>query len=200
QMCIGDSSKVTVRVSEGPESVKVPEDIVGQSLEYARESIQHAGLTVGPVSTVNSATVPANAVISSDPAPGSSVAKDSAVKLQVSSGKVTVPDVVGRSRAEAEKMLQADDVRLNANVEILETEDAETGTVLEQSAPAGSSVSQGSTITLTVARRTTPTPTPTPSASETPEESAEPTQAPTRSTAPPSRPTSAPSATRATER
>ena len=36
--------------------MKVPEDIVGQSLEYARESIQHAGLTVGPVSTVNSAT------------------------------------------------------------------------------------------------------------------------------------------------
>ena len=199
---VDSGSKVTVRVSEGPESVKVPEDILGQSLEYARESIQHAGLTVGPVSTVNSATVPANAVISSDPAPGSSVAKDSAVKLQVSSGKVTVPDVVGRSRAEAEKLLRADDVRLNANVEIRETEDAETGTVLEQSAPAGSSVSQGSTITLTVARRTTPTPTPspTPTASETPEETAEPTQAPTRSAAPPSRPTSAPSATRGTGR
>ena len=109
-------SSVVVRVSEGPENVKVPEDIVGQSLEYARESIQHAGLTVGPVSTVNSATVPANAVISSDPAPGSSVARDSAVKLQVSSGKVTVPDVVGRSRADAESALRSEDVRLNSNV------------------------------------------------------------------------------------
>ena len=205
---VDSGSKVTVRVSEGPESVKVPEDIVGQSLEYARESIQHAGLTMGPVSTVNSATVPANAVISSDPAPGSSVAQDSAVKLQVSSGRVTVPDVVGRSRAEAEKLLQADDVRLNANVEIRETGDAETGTVLEQSAPAGSSVSQGSTITLTVARKSSPTPTPTPtppsaptpSQSGAPEGTYEPTQAPGRSAVPPSRPTSAPSATRGTQR
>lgn len=165
-------SSVVVRVSEGPENVKVPEDIVGQSLEYAREFIQHAGLTVGPVSTVNSATVPANAVISSDPAPGSSVARDSAVKLQVSSGKVTVPDVVGRSRADAESALRSEDVRLNSNVEIRETEDAETGTVLAQSAPAGSSVSQGSTITLTVAKKTEPSPTP----SRTPEETTEPTE------------------------
>ncbi|MXN62679.1 Stk1 family PASTA domain-containing Ser/Thr kinase [Bacillus sp. BGMRC0062] len=164
-------SSVAVRVSEGPESVKVPEDIVGQSLEYARDSIQHAGLTVGPVSTVNSATVPANAVISSDPAPGSSVARDSAVKLRVSSGKVTVPDVVGLSRADAESALRSEDVRLNSNVEIRETQDAESGTVLAQSAPAGSSVSQGSTITLTVAKKTEPSPTP----SRTPEQTTEPT-------------------------
>ena len=198
---VDSGSSVAVRISEGPESATVPQDIVGQSLEYARESLRHAGLAVGPVSTVNSATVPGNSVISSEPSPGSSVPRNSAVKLQVSSGKVTVPDVVGRSRADAEKALRADDVRLNSNVEIRETETEETGTVLEQSAPAGSSVSQGSTITLTVARRTTPTPTPTPSASEeVPEKTAEPTRAPTRSTAPPSRPTSAPSATRESER
>ena len=93
------------------------------------------------------------------------------MKLQVSSGKVTVPDVVGRSRADAESALRSEDVRLNSNVEIRETEDAETGTVLAQSAPAGSSVSQGSTITLTVAKKTEPSPTP----SRTPEEPTEPT-------------------------
>ena len=94
------------------------------------------------------------------------------MKLQVSSGKVTVPDVVGRSRADAESALRSEDVRLNSNVEIRETEDAETGTVLAQSAPAGSSVSQGSTITLTVAKKTEPSPTP----SRTPEETTEPTE------------------------
>lgn len=189
------NTTVSVVVSEGPATVTVPEDIVGQSLEYARESIQHAGLTVGPVSTVNSATVPANAVISADPAPGSSVARASAVKLQVSTGKVTVPDVVGRSRADAERALRADDVRLNAAVEIRETEDAETGTVLEQSAPAGSSVSQGSTITITVARKTAPSPTPTPS--RTPEETTEPSApAETATATPEPRPTAGASKTR----
>lgn len=172
---VDQGSSVAVVVSEGPENVTVPNDLVGQSLDYARQSLQQAGLTAGPVSTVNSATVPHNVVLSTDPGQGASVARDSAVKLQVSTGKVTVPDVVGRSRAEAEQALRADDVRLNYDVEIRETEDAETGTVLRQSAPAGSSVSQGSTITLTVARKVTPTPSPTPSPTNEDEPTAEPT-------------------------
>ena len=172
---VDQGSSVAVVVSEGPENVTVPNDLVGQSLDYARQSLQQAGLTAGPVSTVNSATVPHNVVLSTDPGQGASVARDSAVKLQVSTGKVTVPDVVGRSRAEAEQALRADDVRLNYDVEIRETEDAEAGTVLRQSAPAGSSVSQGSTITLTVARKVTPTPSPTPSPTNEDEPTAEPT-------------------------
>lgn len=172
---VDQGSSVAVVVSEGPENVTVPNDLVGQSLDYARQSLQQAGLTAGPVSTANSATVPHNVVLSTDPGQGASVARDSAVKLQVSTGKVTVPDVVGRSRAEAEQALRADDVRLNYDVEIRETEDAETGTVLRQSAPAGSSVSQGSTITLTVARKVTPTPSPTPSPTDDDEPTAEPT-------------------------
>ncbi|MGK4218889.1 Stk1 family PASTA domain-containing Ser/Thr kinase [Kocuria marina] len=172
---VDQGSSVAVVVSEGPENVTVPNDLVGQSLDYARQSLQQAGLTAGPVSTANSATVPHNVVLSTDPGQGASVARDSAVKLQVSTGKVTVPDVVGRSRAEAEQALRADDVRLNYDVEIRETEDAETGTVLRQSAPAGSSVSQGSTITLTVARKVTPTPSPTPSPTDEDEPTAEPT-------------------------
>ncbi|MCT1615256.1 Stk1 family PASTA domain-containing Ser/Thr kinase [Kocuria indica] len=172
---VDQGSSVAVVVSEGPENVTVPNDLVGQSLDYARQSLQQAGLTAGPVSTANSATVPHNVVLSTDPGQGASVARDSAVKLQVSTGKVTVPDVVGRSRAEAEQALRADDVRLNYDVEVRETEDAETGTVLRQSAPAGSSVSQGSTITLTVARKVTPTPSPTPSPTDEDEPTAEPT-------------------------
>ncbi|MDO4920123.1 Stk1 family PASTA domain-containing Ser/Thr kinase [Kocuria sp.] len=201
---VDSGSTVTVRVSDGPGSVTVPQDLVGQSLEYARGSLRDAGLTVGAVETVNSATVPANSVVSADPVPGASVAKGSAVGLRVSSGKVTVPDLVGRSRSDAEAALRAEDVRLTSDVEIRETEDAETGTVLEQSAPAGSSVNQGSTVTLTVARRVTPSPTstPTPTPSETPEETAtpaQPTQEPAEPTAAPTRtrPAMYPTATRA---
>ncbi|MEV8158555.1 Stk1 family PASTA domain-containing Ser/Thr kinase [Kocuria salsicia] len=180
---VDEGSTVAVVVSDGPENVDVPGDLVGQSLDYARQALQKAGLGVGEVTTVNSATVAENVVISSDPTPGTSVAHRSAVKLQVSSGKVTVPDVVGMTRAEAEQALRALDVRLGSDVKIEETQDAETGTVLAQSAPAGSSVSQGSTITLTVARRTTPSPTPTQ------EETAEPTPTEEETTAPTAQPT-----------
>ena len=189
---VDQGSTVNVVVSQGPEDVAVPGDLVGQSLDHARQSLQKAELTVGEVTTVNSATVPENVVISSDPGAGTSVARKTAVKLQISSGKVTVPDVVGSTRAEAEQALRAENVRLGSDVKIEETEDAESGTVLAQSAPAGSSVNQGSTITLTVAKRVTPSPTPTE------EETAEPTPTDDGPTAQPtpSHTTARPSATR----
>lgn len=151
-------STIAVTVSEGPGTVKVPSDLVGQSLDNARNAIQEAGLSVGVVSTANSATVPENVVLSTDPAGGTSLDRDSPVRLQVSTGRVTVPDLVGMSRSEAEAALCADIVQLNYNVAVRDSRNEATGTVLEQSPPAGSSVSQGSTITLTVARQVTPDP------------------------------------------
>ena len=202
---VAAGSTVAVTVSDGPANVDVPNDLVGQSLDNARNSLREAGLSVGVVSTANSATVPENVVMSTDPAGGTSVEKDSPVQLQVSTGRVTVPDVVGMSRAEAENALRADDVRLSFNVAVRDSEDEPTDTVLEQSAPAGSSVAQGSTVTLTIARQVTPSPTPTPEPSEEPSE--EPTSAaPTPSAEPESsgndsaerdeRPTPAPSRSR----
>ena len=202
---VAAGSTVAVTVSDGPANVDVPNDLVGQSLDNARNSLREAGLSVGVVSTANSATVPENVVMSTDPAGGTSVEKDSPVQLQVSTGRVTVPDVVGMSRAEAENALRADDVRLSFNVAVRDSEDESTDTVLEQSAPAGSSVAQGSTVTLTIARQVTPSPTPTPEPSEEPSE--EPTSAaPTPSAEPESsgndsaerdeRPTPAPSRSR----
>ena len=170
-------STVAVTVSSGPGTVDVPSDLVGQSLDNARNSLREAGLSVGMVSTANSATVPENVVMSTDPAGGTSVDKDSPVQLQVSSGRVTVPDVVGMSRSEAENALRADDVRLSFDIAVQDSEDQATDTVLEQSAPAGSSVTQGSTITLTIARQVTPSPTPSPEPTEEPTE--EPTDEPT---------------------
>jgi hypothetical protein len=65
--------------------VLVP-NIVGQSQASAEAAITAAGLTVGTVSTANSATVSAGAVISQSPAAGTSVTPGSAVNLVVSSG------------------------------------------------------------------------------------------------------------------
>lgn len=175
QVAVGSS--VAVTVSDGPGTVDVPNDLVGQTLDNARNALREAGLSVGMVSTANSATVPENVVMSTDPAGGTSLDKDSPVQLQVSSGRVTVPDVVGMSRAEAESALRADNVRLNFNIAVRDSRDEATDTVLEQSAPAGSSVAQGSTVTLTIARQVTPSPTATPT--PTPEPSEEPTAEPT---------------------
>ena len=74
-------------------------NVVGLAQAAAQTAITGAGLTVGAVTTANSATVPAGQVISQTPASGSSAAPGSAVALVVSLGPapipVTVPNVVG---------------------------------------------------------------------------------------------------------
>jgi hypothetical protein len=68
-----------------PAAVIVP-NIVGLTQAGAQTTITGAGLTVGAVTTANSATVPAGQVISQTPASGVSVAPGSAVAFLVSLG------------------------------------------------------------------------------------------------------------------
>ena len=86
--------------------------------------------------------------------------KGSTVTLVVSRGKekVAVPDVVGRSRDEAERLLREAD--LEPAVKEREDEDAEPGSVLEQDPAAGTKVAKGSTVELVVAKAPADVPVP----------------------------------------
>jgi beta-lactam-binding protein with PASTA domain len=77
---------VDLVVSLGPALVAVPA-VVGQPQASAQAAILAAGLTVGAVTSANSATVPAGSVISQAPVGGDSVAAGTAVNLVVSDGK-----------------------------------------------------------------------------------------------------------------
>jgi serine/threonine-protein kinase len=90
-------------------------------------------------------------VLESSPAEGSTVRKGSTVTLVVSRGreKVAVPDVEGRPREEAERLLG--DADLQASVTERESEAAEPGTVLEQDPAAGTRIGKGRTVALVVA-------------------------------------------------
>lgn len=89
---------VNITVSSGP--VNVP-NVVGDLQATAVTSITGAGLVVGTVTTVDSA-LPATQVLSQNPTAGSSVAPNTAVDLSVSSGPVSVPNVVNQPQATAE--------------------------------------------------------------------------------------------------
>ena len=95
-------SAVALVVSLGPANSTVP-NVVGLTQAAASTAITGAGLTVGTITTANSATVPAGNVISQNPVGGTSVAPGSAVALTVSLGpaNVTVPNVVGLTQAAA---------------------------------------------------------------------------------------------------
>ena len=149
---VDEGSTVTLTVSEGSEAVTVPTDLEGQSESYAREMISAAGLEPEEQTrTRNSPDVPADMVVATDPEGGEEVARDSSVGIVLSTGRVTVPDVTGMTQEEASDRLAADDTQLETAVAQTETTDQPAGTVVRQSVDGGDDVSQGSTITITVA-------------------------------------------------
>lgn len=173
-------STVTVALSLGPAAVEIP-DVRGMTQERARETLQQHGLEVGNVDTRNSASVRQGLVISTDPAAGASASRGDSVSLVLSSGRVTVEDLTGRTMQEAHAWLT--ERGLEVVVEEQQDESATAGTVLRQEPPPGD-VDQGSTVTLYVAvAPTAPTTEPSPT---DPGTEAPPTEAPPPTDAAPS--------------
>jgi len=79
---VAPGSAVALVVSLG---TAVP-NVVGLTQDSAQAALIAAGLTVGTVTTANSATVPSGTVISQTPAAGTKVTPSSAVALVISSG------------------------------------------------------------------------------------------------------------------
>ena len=88
--------------------VKVP-DVVGMSGPAAREMLAGLGLEYREIGASADDNVTKGAVLSEDPAPGSSVARETVVKVVVSAGTsaIAVPDVTQMSLAQAQKNLEA---------------------------------------------------------------------------------------------
>jgi beta-lactam-binding protein with PASTA domain/tRNA A-37 threonylcarbamoyl transferase component Bud32 len=144
---VDKGSTVTLFVSNGPTTVKVP-DVLGLSERDARRRIRGANLK--PVlESENSASVPAGNVIRSDPGAGTEIERGSRVTLFASSGpkEVVVPDVHGSSQDDALARLQQLGLfgrpRLRASSE-------PANTVVDQTPAGGQRVNEGSTITLFV--------------------------------------------------
>lgn len=170
---VNKGSTVTVTVSSGPEKVKLPDNLQGQSEAYVRNALKDLGLVDGRVSTVESASVPAGMVVELSPEKGSTddkgaqtVEAGSTVNIVLSSGKVKVPSLVGLTKDQAIAALTAQDVLLNTNIETVQTNERPAGIVLSQSSAAGTLVAQNSTVTIRVAATPTQTTAPTTAATQ----------------------------------
>lgn len=170
---VNKGSTVTVTVSNGPEKIKLPDNLQGQSEAYVRNALKDLGLVDGRVSTVESASVPAGMVVELSPEKGSTddkgvqtVEAGSTVNIVLSSGKVKVPSLVGLTKDQAIAALTAQDVLLNTNIETVQTTERPAGTVLSQSSAAGTLVPQNSTVTIRVAATPTQTTAPTAAATQ----------------------------------
>ena len=130
--------------------VEVP-NVVGMTKEDAIKALNKLGLGYKAV-TQSSDTVSEDCVISQGNVGGSKVEKNSQIVLTISSGKenkeVSVPNVKGRSEQEARELIEAANLVASVDYEYSDTVDA--GNVIKYS-PSGS-VSEGSTVTISVSR------------------------------------------------
>ncbi|MCZ9884360.1 Stk1 family PASTA domain-containing Ser/Thr kinase [Arthrobacter sp. B2a2-09] len=159
-------SQVMLNVSDGPVSVTVPAGLSGLTEAAARDLLRQAGLVGGSSTLANSATVPAGSVISTKPASGAVVGVGSTVDLVVSTGKVSVPQLVGLSEADAEALLKANGLAIAVTEQ--ENSQVTPGKVTSQGDAFNSLVEQGKTISVIVAKAPAPSPSPTPTSTPSP--------------------------------
>jgi serine/threonine-protein kinase len=160
---------IDVYVSSGKAEGKVPL-LEGKTEAEARALLESAGLTLGGITSGNSANIAKGLVMESVPAANTTVPAGTVVKLLVSDGQVMVPDVAGLAVTEATRILQAAEVGYVASIQ---TPTGCSGTpgalVASQSIPAGlAPQKQTIVLTLNCVPAPTPTTTPTPTTSPTP--------------------------------
>src|SRR5699024_7110305 len=170
--------EITLNISLGPDEIEIPESLRGASEATVRDTLEGLGLTVSEVSYVNSATIPRDRLVDTNPALGSTVSFGSTIALKMSSGEVEVPNVLDMSREDAESTLTGEAIGLGFHAEEVETSNPdEVGVVFWQSHAAGESVGQGTQITVHIG---IPEPEPEPEPEPTEEPSDDPTGEPTQ--------------------
>ena len=130
--------------------VQAPE-IVGKTLDEARAALEEFGLDLKVGMELPSNDVPAGVITSQTPDAGASIKSGQSIEVNVSKGKVdgSVPDVVGKTLANARTMLETYKFKLGTVSEEI-SDSVPKGTVISQSPVAGTSYPDGSEITLVV--------------------------------------------------
>ena len=142
-------AEVTLAVSGGQATATVPE-VMGTSQQQARIAIENAGFQFGSVSQQNSDR-PRGAVIATDPTAGTTLELPATVSITLSQGPsvVQVPDLTGRTLADARSTLEQLGLRLGSSSRDT-TSFMPENTILSQSPQPGTTVSAGASVSLRI--------------------------------------------------
>jgi serine/threonine-protein kinase len=148
---IKKSSTVTVIFSKGPDVLAVP-DVRNKDAAAASSLLSATGLKVSSQVLEYSSSISDGKVIRTEPPAGQRLRRRSSVKLFVSKGAqpVAVPDLQGKTQAEATKTLR-DDLGFNVAVTTAYSDSVPKGIVITNS-PNSGTAPKGSTVTLTVSQ------------------------------------------------
>ena len=147
-------TKIQVWVSTGleGEEITIP-DVSGMSEEEAKETLIAKGFKKANISVEQkqSDSVDTGLVISTTPEVDAKAAEDTKITIYVSTGagKVTVPNLVGKSQEEAESALSEAGLNGSASEEYSDTE---AGKVISQEIDSGEKVDKGTTVSYVVSK------------------------------------------------
>ncbi|HUL43101.1 MAG TPA: PASTA domain-containing protein [Bacteroidota bacterium] len=152
----GDSVKkgrrVYLTVSGGELLVSVP-SIKGRTLRDARFALEKEGLRLGAIEYAASDQFPENTVIEQKVGAGAKVKRDVYVSVVVSQGsvaqKIAVPDVTGKTLAEASAIFQAAGLAVG-NITYVPSADLLPNTIVDQYPRVGEMVATGQKVDLFV--------------------------------------------------
>ncbi|MFV0461793.1 MAG: Stk1 family PASTA domain-containing Ser/Thr kinase [Nostocoides sp.] len=158
---------INLGISNGPNAVQVP-DVSSLTVEEATTTLERAKLTVAAKQqSKDDSRFSKGRVDSTNPGVGVTVAEGDSITLIVSTGKVTVPNVVGKTSDQAAAQLS--DAGLSLGVQRPQESDQKAGTIVQQD-PAGGLLDRNAPVNVWIAipiqtptpnPTTTPTPTPT---------------------------------------
>ena len=146
---VKEGSTVKVVISKGQEKTTVPK-VVGMTRQEAEDTLEEANLKAEVIEET-SRTVEEGYVISQEVEAESEAYAGDTIKIHVSKGtgirQVTVENVVGQTEANARTTLEGQGLKVTVTYVDATTDN---GKVTKQSVTAGTTVDEGTTVTLTV--------------------------------------------------
>jgi serine/threonine-protein kinase len=140
-------SGVVLTISDGPGDSIVPLDLVGMSLIDARTALSSVGLLVTSTEAVPS-DEPQGTVLKVTPEPGSTITAGGGVVLQIASGQVLVPSLIGTDALQAKTLLVQAGFLVNEVVGY--DANQPLGVVIRQAPDAGTTQTIGKSVTITI--------------------------------------------------
>jgi len=143
------TADITIEVSSGPETRRVPDLSGGQTVDQATTNLRIAGFPIVVTAPVDS-LLPSGQVVATDPPAGTDLSVRSAVTLKVSRGnQFPMPNLIDKTYLEVMPILQGYGyVGQPINGGDVPGPDANKFRVVKQDPPAGAGVNRDGTITL----------------------------------------------------
>lgn len=141
-------SLITLTISKGSEIKGVP-DLAGMPLAKAQNMLSEAGFELGEVKRVYDKTKRLGSILEQNPKAAEKAPKGSKIDVVLNEGNIPVPNVIGKTQKEAERMIKEAKLEVG-EVRVISDASVAKGKVMSCSPSYGTNAGEGDKINLTI--------------------------------------------------